>query len=323
MAFFHMLRAQGLKADTVKPAVGLRLYHAVISKLLFYGIELLPPDNKLLAALDKAQAKILRSLLGMHPLTPTRWVLWEAGCLSAERVLIVSTLKYWRRIKTRKCDRRSQLELVLSSLAEEGLVSQLEQRVLKFALAWDLPEVQFDYLPGKQTWKVKVNEIALQKEEESFNTWAKSNVEAQRYNYLLLKPNFAPDTCIMSLANWEMISVVLRARAGTTSLADKLEFENQPPCALCKNKHQGILPHYLLECSWGPFLRLRKANEKLLNALLPEDLRKTFQSDSSTVGIKLRAILGSGLNWESEDLRRSVLQLTAKQLIELNMFRPR
>ena len=126
----------------------------------------------------------------------------------------------------------------------------------------------------------------------------------------------------MNLETWEQISVLLRARAGTTSLEDKTEFVNQPPCSLCKMQHQGVLPHYLLDCKWGPFIRLRATNRKLIGALLPKELRVTFESPSKAVGLRLRAILGSDCNWESDELRHSVLQITADQLIELNKYRP-
>jgi hypothetical protein len=117
--------------------------------------------------------------------------------------------------------------------------------------------------------------------------------------------------------------VILRARAGTTSLEDKSRFENQPPCALCKHEHQGVLPHYLLDCKWGPFLRLRSLNSKLLAALLPKELLVTLMHPSKSIGQRLSAIIGSDYNWESDELRQSVLQITAMQLIELNKYRPR
>ena len=62
---FYGLQSVGLCADGVSPIASAHMLSVAIQPILSYGCSTLNPDRKLIKELDKAQAKLLKSALGL------------------------------------------------------------------------------------------------------------------------------------------------------------------------------------------------------------------------------------------------------------------
>jgi hypothetical protein len=94
---YHALANKGLPTDGRYLKTSLHIYKHMIQPILFYGAEVWSPNTKLIQKLDKVQANIVKTILGLPKEAPNRWALWEAGITPAAIFLDkVKLLAWWK-----------------------------------------------------------------------------------------------------------------------------------------------------------------------------------------------------------------------------------
>jgi hypothetical protein len=94
---FYMMINNGLLISSLTANSNIKIYLMVLIHILSYGLQLIDliPVTQLL--FDKTQVFILKKILVLPIVAHTKWVLWEAGVLSAPTLANLIKAKAWRK----------------------------------------------------------------------------------------------------------------------------------------------------------------------------------------------------------------------------------
>jgi hypothetical protein len=244
---FGLMRRLGFSLRGYHIPAGLEVVEKVFKKILLYGMEIVELTTNQRENLDKALAKVLRNILGLHPNTPTQWVYRETGILPPSIEAEVSLLRFWaKKLRKRQAGlddslvytNESRLNRLATNVFDRWEVAKPERANFEKA------QSRFGLFMGKDKWKTWLNDHAGTQASKEFTAWLQTLEANDALHFSALAK--APTTLIPSdlpffkAASWQWtlhltpkeVTTILRFRARWTGL-HHYSHELQHACPLC------------------------------------------------------------------------------------------
>lgn len=263
---FHLMQQVGIAFRGGHIPAMMKAVDRILAPTLEYGGEIVEMSRPVATIYNKQIAFVLRKIMGMHPHTPTMWVIREAGMLFTEEALGKSLLRLWRK-------RIAEVQQETAERSRKG--GAIDSIGLALATDWNLHEEgDMRYItiakgvtgaPTKLAWKKTITEAAQAKSTERFHDWVatKPEIDAARYTGMAAHP--------IGLNGWEWTTKltptevinIFRIRSGWGSFTSR-DKGFCPMCATEQHQSEDSAEHSMFECEYPPFLNCRSELEQAL-----------------------------------------------------------
>jgi len=206
--------------------------------------------------LDKIQAQILKSSLGLHHYTTaTQWVLWETNTMPTAIAIDAEKIRAWRAWVVKEDKRGVNIPPYIRRVTRDAL-TRMGNRKTKWI------DAKLTGFPSKTRWNTMAKEWAREAATEAFHHWWE-NLEqddsiTNGADMAELKPEWGNTSKLIGqVRKWlgKSTTTYLRARANTLGLkydASKRNIQHNAPhkqnCRGCNKGGKETLAHILLEC---------------------------------------------------------------------------
>jgi hypothetical protein len=271
---FYYMKKRGLASGKIHPRSTLHIFKTLIVPSLMYGMEAMPMSKSGLDTLDYFMASSIETLLyGEKCEAPASWILWEAGCLPAETLLNMATIRLHNRMKKLSTS-HSIAKKTLASLKDNFFDTRVQgcQSILDKGIMEEI-------LSTTTIPKMSLN-ITLK---ENFEDWHSNNLplstQLEGPTPTWLKPGIEIDSCLLDLpAKLRESSLKARARA----CFDPNCGHEAKKCYLCAMNKRRTYQHLAIECKYIPIATKRNEIDTFMLLSPLAEFWKDLDNDEKT-----------------------------------------
>jgi hypothetical protein len=254
LAAFYLAGRKGMIWNARAALTGYKLFQCILDRIGLYGEELWDHNESQSEKMDKIRAQILKATLGLHPSTPTKWVLWETNTLPTGIALDASKARAWRSWKEKETEGQC-----IPPYVQEITRKALDRLGYKKSKWINTPLNEF---PGKKKWGILVQEWAQKEAALAFEEWWTNAQETKELStevdYLALKDTWGDTEEFILEVREHMghrMSTFLRARANAIGFkcdnTVRKQTQIQAHKKICRKcwENEETLVHVWTQCS--------------------------------------------------------------------------
>jgi hypothetical protein len=217
LAAFYLAGRKGMSWHPRAALTGHKLFQCILDKIGLYGAEIWDQSESQTKQLDKQRAQILKATMGLHPSTPTKWVLWDNNTLPSYIAIDAKkavALRAWK-------EKEAQGHLIPPYIT--GITTAALDRLGYKKSKWITTPL--DQFPPKPKWGKMVQNWAKTCATLDFQDWWQSaddnNELSNEVDYLALKEIWGDtEESITEIREYlgNAMSLFMRARANSVGV---------------------------------------------------------------------------------------------------------